>query len=122
MEYIFGTIRRKGRVAYGLKTVGAYHTALDGICHIERSYTDSNITDDFTVVEKYKTDEINGVCYDWYEIKDHSRYVDRFSPVKEKIETDIIDTQDALCEASEEFNTRIADIEDALCELTEQEA
>ena len=34
---------------------------------------------------------------------------------------DIVDTQDALCEATDDISERLADIEDALCELTEQE-
>ena len=120
MEYVFGTIRRGTQVAQGLKTVGEYHTAFDGICHVERRYPDNIITDDFRVVEKYKSAEVDGVCYDWYEIDNHSRYIDMFSPVKERIESDIVDTQDALCETSADFDQRIADIEDALCELTEE--
>ena len=118
MEYVFGTIRKSGRSISGLKTVGDRHTALDGICHIERNYPDCVIVDDFVVKEKYRTAEVDNICYDWYEIEQHSRYIDYFSPVKEEINTNISDTQDALCEASEDFEQRIADIEDALCDLT----
>ena len=66
-------------------------------------------------------EDVEGNCYDWYEIDHHSRYTDKFTPQKEEIETNITDTQDALCEATEDFEQRIADIEDALCEITEME-
>lgn len=120
MEYIFGTIKRKGRIIDVLKTVGAEHTNLTDNHIIERRYSDSIITDSFYVVEKYLSkDGADGKCYDWYELKDHSRYIDYFTPLKEQITEGIADSQNATCELSEELDERITDIENALCELSE---
>lgn len=70
MDYIFGQNT--------VKTVGDSHSDLNGFCSIEREYPDQNITDNFTVVKKIKSDEdAEGKCYDWYEIAEHYRYTDR---------------------------------------------
>ena len=117
MEYVYGTKKEKEI----LRTKGSAHTDLTGYHEVEAKYPDQIITDSFRIVEKYDSQEdCEGNCYDWYEIDHHIRIQDKFTPVKDKIETDIVDTQDALCEASEDFDHRIADIEDALCELTEE--
>jgi hypothetical protein len=53
-----------------------------------REYPDQNITDNFTVVEKVKSDEDSeGKCYDWYTIAEHYRYVDRVKTVEPYKET-----------------------------------
>lgn len=120
MEYIFGTIKRKGRIIVVLKTVGNEHTNMTDNHIIERRYSDSIITDSFYVVEKYLSkDGADGKCYDWYELKDHSRYIDYFTPMKEQITTDINDSQNALCDLSADLDAALADIENALCELSE---
>ena len=85
MEYIFGTIKRKGKVVDILKTVGDEHTNLTDNHTIERKYSDSNITDTFMVVDHYNTAESGGKCYDWYEISNHYRYIDYFTPQKESL-------------------------------------
>lgn len=120
MEYIFGTIHKKKKDLDILKTVGSYHTALEGKHIIERKYSDSIITDAFTIEKHYLSkDGADGKCYDWYELKEHSRYIDYFTPIKEQITTDINDSQNALCDLSADLDGALADIENALCELSE---
>lgn len=120
MQYIFGTIKRLGKLVHILKTVGDEHTALTGANSVERKYSDSIITDNFVVKEKYlsKTDA-EGRCYDWYIITDHYRYIDYFTPMRDKINTDIIETQDALIEVDDDRLQAQADIENALIEIDE---
>ena len=124
MEYIFGTIRRKGQLIDGLKTVGSTHTNLIGHHQVVREYSDSIITDTFDVKEHYlsKVDE-SGKCYDWYSLENHYRYIDKYTPniprVEERIDGRIDDTENALCESSEAFEESIAEIENAICELSE---
>lgn len=120
MEYIFGIIHKRGKDIHILKTVGSEHTYFVGAHSIERRYSDSIITDNFIVVEKYLSkDGADGKCYDWYELKEHSRYIDYFTPMKEQITTDINDSQNALCDLSADLDGALADIENALCELSE---
>ena len=120
MEYIFGIIHKRGKDIHILKTVGSEHTYFVGAHSIERRYSDSIITDNFIVVEKYLSkDGADGKCYDWYELKDHSRYIDYFTPLKEQITEGITDSQNATCELSEEVDERITDVELAICELSE---
>lgn len=120
MEYIFGTIRKRKKDLDILKTIGSYHTALEGKHIIERKYPDSIITDTFEIEEHYLSkDGADGKCYDWYILKDHSRYIDYFTPLKEQITEGIADSQVATCELSEELDERITDVEVAICELSE---
>lgn len=121
MDYIFGTIHKRGKDIHILKTVGSEHTDLKGAHSIERKFPDSIITDNFVVDDHYlaKTDA-EGVCYDWYILSEHSRYIDYFTPLKEQIETDITDSQNALCDLSADLEEMLVDIENALCELTEE--
>jgi len=122
MEYIFGTIIRNGVRVDSLKTVGKTHSNYEGNCSITREYHDAIFTDNFSVVEKYRSEIDNdGNCYDWYVIDKHNRYIDKFTPAKEQIDTGISDAQDATCELSEELDERITDIENALCDLTNEE-
>ena len=125
MEYIFGRVKRNGVMVENVKTIGAEHSDLNGKVSVTAKYYDSHITDNFVALEKYRSEEgTDGKCYDWYEIKDHYRYEDKFTPgigpAIEPVAESVNDTQDALCEASEDFDARIADIENALCELTEE--
>ena len=86
MEYIFGTIKRKGRVVDILKTVGEEHTNLTDNHTIVREYSDSTITDTFTVADHYLSkDGEDGKKYDWYELANHYRYIDYFSPQKDAL-------------------------------------
>lgn len=122
MEYIFGTTTRNGIEMESVKTIGKTHSNISGNASIVRKYASAIFTDNFTVIEKYRSDEdTDGNCYDWYIITNHNRYVDNFTPAKENLEGGIADAQDATCELSEELDQRITDIENALCELTEEE-
>lgn len=92
---------------------------MTGFHEIEQKYPDQVITDRFHIVRKTNSaEDSEGNCYDWYEIDQHYRFTDKFSPNKEEIETGIADAQDATCELSEELDERISELEDALCELT----
>ena len=116
MEYVFGT---KKNIEV-LKTKGSEHTDLKGFQQLVTDYPDQTITDDFHVVRKYDSQEdCEGNCYDWYEIDHHSRYVDKFSPAREKIEGGIAASQDAVCELDETTDARMGALEDAVCELDE---
>lgn len=86
MEYIFGYEYFDGVNIDTVKTVGSNHSDLSGMITIERKYSDSNINDTFKVVRKIRTaDDDDGNCYDWYEIKWRSRYIDYFTPIKDQI-------------------------------------
>jgi hypothetical protein len=120
MEYIFGTIRYKGKLCANLKTICNEHTDLTDFVEIKREYTDSEIIDRFRVVEKYATDENGENCYDFYIIDNHYRYIDKTKIPNKQIEelqsmTALL--EDALCEIDAANEERIAVIEDALCEM-----
>ena len=86
MEYIFGTIKRHGKMVDILKTVGEEHTNLTDNHTIVREYSDSTITDTFTVADHYLSkDGEDGKKYDWYELANHYRYIDYFSPQKDAL-------------------------------------
>lgn len=80
-EHIFGTGTRNGVMAENLKTVGEEHSAYTGYVEIRRSYDDCVIVDRFRVVEHYQAAEAEGLCYDWYTIDQHYRYIDGTGPV-----------------------------------------
>lgn len=76
MEYIYGTIRRDGVMVENLKTVGAEHTDLAGYIETQQDFGSAGvITDRCRILEHYHTDEADGLCYDWYLIDRHYRYV-----------------------------------------------
>lgn len=80
MEYVFGTKETAEGVVEILKTVGDTHSNLIGRQSVIREYTDKTYEDVFTVTRLYQTKEdIEGKCYDWYEIKDHFRTAERFT-------------------------------------------
>lgn len=80
-EHIFGTGIRDGVMAENLKTVGEEHSAYTGYVEIRRSYDDCVIVDRFHIVEHYQAAEAEGLCYDWYTIDQHYRYIDTSGPV-----------------------------------------
>ena len=80
-EHIFGTGIRDGVMAENLKTVGEEHSAYTGYVEIRRSYDDCVIVDRFRIVEHYQAAEAEGLCYDWYTIDQHYRYIDTSGPV-----------------------------------------
>lgn len=86
MEYIFGSDNDKEI----LKTKGASHSNLTGFHQIEMKYPDQTITDSFRIVKKIDSQEdVEGNCYDWYEIDHHYRYTDKFTAGNQKIQAQI---------------------------------
>lgn len=82
MEYVFGLDDRRGQRT--LLTKGGEHTTLSGFCEVVRIYDDCTITDSFYAARKTKSSEDSaGTCYDWYDIDQHYRVIDRTGPVKE---------------------------------------
>lgn len=76
MEYIYGTTRRDGVMVENLKTVGAEHTDLAGYIETQRDFGSAGvITDRCRILEHYQTETADGVCYDWYLIDRHYRYI-----------------------------------------------
>lgn len=111
MEYVFG--RNESGLEI-LKTIGEKHTEFKDDVTVVREYSDNHFTDSFTIVEKYKSAEnAEGVCYDWYVIKDHYRYGDKFTPNIPKYEQMITDLEIAQIE-NEQIST---DHEIAILEL-----
>jgi hypothetical protein len=98
-----------------LKTVGEEHSNLTGGVSITRKYADSHITDNFDVLEKYRSEEgADGRCYDWYVIDHHSRYEDRFTPGIVATEQEITAQDIAIMEAEQtitELDLRIMELE-----------
>lgn len=77
MDYIYGTARRGGVTAENLKTVGEQHTDLTGFVSTRREFGDGTaIEDRCRVLQKYKSAEAGSLCYDWYFIDSHIRYMD----------------------------------------------
>lgn len=78
MEYVFGV---KGKMEV-LKVKGDTHTDLIGYHQIQQTYPDQTITDSFRIVRKLDSkDDVEGNCYDWYEIDRHYRIVDKTGPL-----------------------------------------
>lgn len=114
MDYVFGT---KGG-AEVLKTIGDAHTNLTGYHQLEREYPDQTITDSFRVACKLRSaEDVNGRCYDWYEIDHHYRMIDKTGPLAEQAAKTAAGIEDALCEQDMESQERLATIEDSLCKL-----
>ena len=113
MEYVFGTTKIDGAECECLKTIGDAHSDFTGLTTTKREYTDSVITDTFNAVNKYHSDEVDGKCYDWYQINNHSRSFDKYTPDKDGIENKFADNDDAIIEIA----NMISDTNDALTEL-----
>ena len=87
---------------------------MQGFCQVIRDYPDQTITDSFLVIDHYHSaEDIEGKCYDWYEIDKHYRTQDKTKPIHDEL----ITISDAICEQDTDLSLRIAAIEDALCEL-----
>ena len=81
MEYVFGTQDDIEIV----KTKGRAHSGLTGFLQIFREFSDSKITDNFRVVRKIDSaEDVEGNCYDWYEIDHHYRVIDNTGPVAQR--------------------------------------
>lgn len=114
MEYVFGA---PGSFEV-LKTKGSVHTDFDGFHIIEQVYPDQTITDHFRIVRKLDSKEdVEGNCYDWYEIDSHYRTVDKSVPLLLRIEESKSAMEDVLCEEDTTIAARISAIENAICEM-----
>lgn len=83
MEYVFGT---NGTMEI-LKIKSDVHTDLTSYHQIERSFPDQIITDRFHIVRKLNsTEDVEGNCYDWYEIDRHYRTADKTGPLATRAE------------------------------------
>lgn len=124
MEYSFGTGDHHGLIVEVLKTKGDHHTDFTGQMQTVRIYDDAKIYDSFIVVRKYqsKRDE-EGNCYDWYEIRDHYRYIDRYdqniTKVEERIDGEILNTNTGLMETYDLAAGNADDISDCRTALEE---
>ena len=59
-----------------LKTIGE-RTDYSGEIQLVTEYDDAIITDTCEIVEKYySAEDIEGNCYDWYEVKNHNRTIE----------------------------------------------
>ena len=111
MDYVFGT-KGSGET---LKTRGDSHSDLKGFVQLTREYPDQVITDRFNVVRKYQSeDDAGGFKYDWYEIKDHYRYTDKFTPGIVATEQEVTDHDLAILEAEQaitDLDLRVMELE-----------
>lgn len=119
MEYIFGQEKTFGQTIDVLKVVSDKPVAMTGTWNLERKYSDSVIVDAFNIKREIRRKEANGNYYVWYQIENHYRYIDKFTPKEGEINDRIDGTEDAICETTESMETGFSDIEDAICELTE---
>jgi len=116
MEYIFG-INNDTEI---LKTKGDIHTNLNGFHQIEQVYRDKTVIDNFHIVCKTDSKEdVEGNCYDWYEIDCHYRVFDKTGPITKQMNADRTNEENAMCELDEMIDERISAIENAICELDE---
>ena len=94
MEYVFGLDDRRGQRT--LLTKSGEHTALSGFCEVVRAYDDCTITDSFYAARKTKSSEDSaGTCYDWYDIDQHYRVIDRTGPVSADLDKMIISAMES---------------------------
>lgn len=114
MDYIFGYEYLDGVEEEVVKTVSREHSDLNGRLTVNREFDDSVITDSFGIVRKYRASEDEeGRYYDWYVIKDHFRYEDRFTPGIKATEQEITDLEIEAMEQAEQ----LTDAEIAIMEL-----
>lgn len=124
MEYTFGRRIQKNVITEIVRTKDTQHSDLSGYISLERKYSDSIITDSFNVASKYLSKEDSeGNCYDWYVISNHYRYIDKYTPDKDKIENITTENNDGLLDIAglaDENNTAITDLADYIAELEER--
>ena len=105
MEYVFGDS--------SVKVVSDRPITMTGTYTIERKYDTSYITDTFKIVRETAKKEADGLYYAWYEITDHTRYEDKFTPNIKLTEQEITEQELALIEAEQ----TITDLDLRLMEL-----
>ncbi len=117
MDYVFGT---QGEMEV-LKVKGSAHTDLTGFHQIERIYPDQTITDNFCAVRKLDSrEDVEGNCYDWYEIDHHYRVADKTGPLVQQAAENAAATEYAICELDAGYEERIGAVVVALCVVVER--
>ncbi|MBR0341542.1 MAG: hypothetical protein IJH64_04755 [Oscillospiraceae bacterium] len=118
MEYVFGSRERGGTTQDILRTKGKGHTDLSGSIEVVREYADAKIHDFCKVVSKYLTmQDEEGNCYDWYIVREHYRYEDKFTPGIGKYEQELTDTEINQIEQEQvitDHDIAIMELQDAL--------
>lgn len=62
-------------------------------------------------------EDVEGNCYDWYEIDRHYRMTDKTGSLAKRTAKAAAELQDALCEQDAATDERMSALEDAVCEL-----
>lgn len=89
MEYTFSKNDTNGLEI--LRTKGNEHLNSIGFQQIKQEYFDSIIFDNFYVKKKIKSKEDSeGNFYDWYEITNHSRMIDKSPELQNQIDSLLI--------------------------------
>lgn len=107
-----------------LRTKGDTHSNMSGFHTIESEYPDQIVTDSFRIAEHVgSSEDVEGNCYDWYEIDHHIRFTDKFSPYKKIIEGGIDENSDAILDVadlSDENSNSILDLSEVVGELVDR--
>lgn len=113
MEYTFGTETHRGVTVEVVKVKSDGPIELSGKFTVEREYADAIYTDSFSVGKRIRAKYANGVFYTWYEIYNHIRYLDKFTPGIRATEQEITDHDLSIMEAEQ----AITDLDLRLMEL-----
>lgn len=113
MQYSFGNEIRNGTITEVLKVKSEKPVELSGWFSVERKNNVEIITDNFLIVKRIRAKRAADAFYTWYEIQNHARYVDKFTPGIKETEQEITDQDIALLEAEQE----ITDLDLRLMEL-----
>lgn len=107
MEYVFGAIQKDDIIYETVRTkqyaeettAGTDAEILSGQVEVERKFEDNIITDTFVVEKHYNSSEDSeGNIYNWYIIRDHNRYIDKFTPSIKKTEREITELEIQMIE------------------------
>lgn len=86
-----------------------------------QEYPDQTVTDNFRIVRKLDSQEdVEGNCYDWYEIDRHYRTMDKTGPLVDQVaqlQEEKAVLEDTICELDSSTDGRITNAEDSICEL-----
>lgn len=128
-EYVFGHVNHGGVTRDNLKIISDKPTNLTGAVSIERKYPDSHITDNFNIIEKYRSIKRDGKYYEWYLINNHYRYTGKYTPQISSTETNITDLEIQSIEHDQsitdleieniELSNRVIQLEEAIENIKE---
>lgn len=113
MEYTFGAEIHRGVRVEVVKIKSEAPVELSGAFTVEREYQDAVYTDSFIVGRRIRAKYANGAFYTWYEIYNHIRYMDKFTPGIKATEQEITDHDLSIMEAEQ----AITDLDLRLMEL-----